>query len=244
MHRNLAAGILFLACTMSPTAHAVVLGQVDTFSGDLEGWFAGGGPGGAVPPVPPTVVPNGGPGGIGDPYLVVTALGGVSAGGRLVGMNAGQWAGDYTAAGVTAVEMDLRNLGATDLEVRLYLEDPIPGPPQNEAVTNVSFLLPAGGGWTHVLFPLTTSDLATQNGDSATLLGNTTILRIFHGTASAFPGEPVAGMLGVDNIRAVPEPATIVLMLAGLVGLGVAAQRRARQTGLYGRLITPSASAH
>jgi PEP-CTERM motif len=229
MYRNLAAAILFWAGTMSPNAYAVVLGQVDTFSGDLEGWFAGGGPGGGVPSVPPSVVPNGGPGGTGDPYLVVTALGGFSAGGRLVAMNAGQWAGDYTAAGVTAVEMDLRNLGATDLEVRLYLEDPIPGPPQNEAVTNVSFLLPAGGAWTHVLFPLTAGDLATQNGDPVTLLGNTTILRIFHSTSPAFPGEPVAGILGVDNIRAVPEPATLALMLAGLAGLaGVAAQRRAR----------------
>jgi hypothetical protein len=46
-------------------------------------------------------------------------------------MNATQWAGDYLAAGIDGIAMDLRNLGTTDLTVRLLLEDPMGAPPAN-----------------------------------------------------------------------------------------------------------------
>ncbi len=44
--------------------------------------------------------------------------------------------------------MDLRNFGASDLSIRIYLENPMGAPPTDEAVTS-PFLLPAEGGWTH-----------------------------------------------------------------------------------------------
>ena len=136
---------------------------------------------------------------------------------------------DYSAAGITGIRMSLRNLGNTDLSIRLYLEDPIPGPPLNEAVTTNSVSLLAGGARTSVLFPTTTSDLTVLQGDAPTLLSNTTVLRIFHNTAPDFPGVQVAGLLGVDNVSAVPEPSSIALMFAGLVLVAGAALRdRAR----------------
>ena len=75
-----------------------------------------------------------------------SAVGGAGAGNRLTVINIDQWSGDYTAAGISAISMDLRNLGTTDLNIRLYLEDPIGGPPTDAAVTG-PVLLPSGGDW-------------------------------------------------------------------------------------------------
>jgi hypothetical protein len=221
---------VILTLAFSPAAHAVALGQLDSFSAGVEGWFAGGGPFGQVPPIPPQVVAGGGPGGAKDSFLQITANGSEGPGGRLVGMNASQWAGNYTAAGVTGIRMSLRNLSNTDLRIRLYLEDPIPGPPQNEAVTTHGVSLAAGSGWTSVLFPITSDDLTVLQGDAATLLSNTTVLRIFHNPDADFPGVRIAGVLGVDNVSAVPEPSAIALMLAGLGILGGIAGRGRRTT--------------
>jgi hypothetical protein len=179
---------------------------------------------------PPTLVATGGPAGAGDAFLQLSANGSNGAGGRLVGMNGAQWTGDYATAGIAAIAMDLRNFGNADLTIRLYLEDPLPGPPQNTAVTSLGFVLPAGGGWTHAVFPIAATDLVALQGDAATLLGNTTFLRIFHGAGPAFPPERIVGVLGIDNIEAVaaiPEPETLALLAAGLALVAARARRRA-----------------
>ena len=226
--------ILWSAAVMSTllvgigSAQAVTVGEIDTFSAGIEGWFAGGGPLGQVPSVPPAVVSGGGPGGAGDNYMRITANGSADAGGRLVAMNGAQWAGNYGATGISSIAMDLRNLGASDLSVRLYFEDPIPGPPLNEAVTTASVLLPAGGAWTHAVFSISPSSLTVLQGSATTLLSNTTIMRIFSGAAADFPPERIAGSLGVDNIQAIPEPETYALMAAGLAFVSWRTARRSR----------------
>src|SRR5687768_4371857 len=103
-----------------PFAGAVTVGQIDTFQdGTTENWFAGGGPFGAVPPVPPTNIPTGGPGGSTDRYLHIAATGGSGAGSRLTAINGTQWTGNYLTAGVNAISIDVNNLGTTDLSLRL-----------------------------------------------------------------------------------------------------------------------------
>ena len=232
----LSATIFCAALSAFAPAHAVTSTEIDTFSGGIEGWFAGGGPQGQVPPVAPTVIATGGPAGAGDSFLQIVANGSGGAGGRLVAMNAAQWAGSYLAAGITGIAMDLRNLGTTDLTVRLYFEDPIPGPPLNEAVTTLGVLLPAGGGWTHALFPIAPSSLTVLQGNATTLLSNTTVPRIFAGAAADFPPAQIAGVLGVDNIQAVPEPETLALLV---VGLGALAAWTKRRTTRHGRNAAP-----
>ena len=152
------------------------------------------------------MIPTGGPGGVDDAFLQVTAFGGTGPGSRLVTMNAAQWAGDYVAAGVNSIGLDLRNLGTTDLIVRLFFEDPIPGPPVNVAVSALGATLPAGGGWTHVTFDL--ASLTPLMGDTSTLLGDTTLVRIIH-AAAAGAAEPVVGVLGIDNVLAIGRPVTV-----------------------------------
>ena len=227
-----AALVALFAAPVAP-AHAVVLGELDTFSASTEGWFAGGGPLGGVPPTPPTVIADGGPGGVGDSYLQVASTGSAGPGSRLVAMNAAQWAGDYLSAGIAGIAMDLRNLGATDLTLRLLFEDPMGGAPANVGATSFAVTLFAGGGWTHVVFPIAPADLTMLAGDAATLLASTTVMRLYYGPDAIFPGPTLAASLGVDNIEAVgasavPEPGALALLLGGL---GLLAGRRIRKAG-------------
>jgi hypothetical protein len=122
-------------------------------------------------------------------------------------LNLSQWAGDYIAAGINSISMDLINLGFTDLSLRLVFEDPTIGPPSNIAFSQNAFVLPSGTGWTHVVFPISVSDLQAGLGDVTTALTNTTAIRLYHSPAPNFPNpvfpiESVVAQVGVDNIQA------------------------------------------
>jgi hypothetical protein len=94
----------------------IVLGQVDTFEqGDTAGWTDG-----HNDALNAVTVATGGPGGANDHFLKVVASP-PGAGGRITVFNRDQWTGNYLAAGVNAIEMDLKNLGATDLSMRVAL---------------------------------------------------------------------------------------------------------------------------
>jgi hypothetical protein len=214
----------------SPFASALAIGQADNFEdGTTQNWRVG--LLGAVHPAPPTNVPDGGPLGAGDNYLRLTSTGGAGAGNRLTATNiATQWAGDYTATGITTISMDLKNFGATDLSIRLYLENPTVGPPTDQAITS-AISLPVGGDWMHVAFAIDAASLVALVGDVSTLLANVTALRVFHGPSDAFPGPPVAAVLGVDNITAtsaqtVPEPPALSLLTFGVVAFFASRRNR------------------
>lgn len=210
---------------------AATIGQLDDFEdGTTQGWQINS-LGGGAPAILPANESTGGPAGANDNYLKLGSSGGSGAGSRLVVNNLfAQWAGNYTALGLTAITMDLWNLGATDLSIRLMLENPDGGPPTDVAITD-AVALPSGGGWTHVQFDLSPVALTAVLGDVNALLANVTGLRIFHSATAEFPGASVVATLGVDNIMAlgarqpVPEPATAVVVAAGLAALMV---RRAR----------------
>jgi hypothetical protein len=220
-----------LICLGIPaTAGAVVVGQIDTFQDGIDNWFAGGLGSGQVPLIPPEVAPTGGPGGAGDAFLQITGLGVNGPGSKITAINGTQWAGNYLAAGVTSIAVDLLNLGATDLTVRLQLEDAMGGPPVDEAVTTFGAVLPVGSDWTHVVFPISAADLTIIHGSAATLLSQVTFLRIIQNPIRD-ESAPVRGVLGVDNISAlaVSEPSSMVLALTGLLALSIAGWRGRRE---------------
>ena len=108
--------VLLLAWTPSG---AVTLGQVDDFEdGTVMGWTEG-----LFSPNPPTNQPSGGPAGLGDNYLLNLSSGGLGAGSRLVMFNQTQWAGNYLAAGVTRIDLQMANFGATTLQMRIAIEN-------------------------------------------------------------------------------------------------------------------------
>lgn len=212
---------------------AAVIGQTDTFSGGTtEGWFVPG-----PSPVAPSQEPDGGPGGAGDGYLKLQATGAAGPGSNLSVLNETQWAGNYTAAGIGWIQMDVRNFGPSDVYLRLLFEDfDGPGPPVNLALSANAIFVPAGGDWTTVSFPVTEGHLAPGGlGTVAGALASVDVLRIFHTPAAAFPGpgvgpEPVNVVLGVDNITAVaiPEPGTWGFAIMGLGALLAVRRARAR----------------
>jgi hypothetical protein len=230
MCSNLWLAVFFLPALLG----AVSIGQVDTFEdGTTQNWTVAVGPLGGLHPSPPANIATGGPAGADDNFLQLTSIGGGGAGSRLVALNLTQWAGDYTAAGVTSISLDARNLGNSDLTLRLLFEDPIPGPPLNIAVT-APFFLPAGGDWTSVTFLVDAANLTAIQGDVNTLLQQVTMLRILHSPNAVFPPPEIIAQLGVDNISAngaatpIPEPGSVSLAVLGAAMLTLLKRGSAR----------------
>ena len=208
-----------MAC--APSASAITLGQVDDFEdGGAMSWTNGSG----APD--PANVANGGPNGPNDNFLQVTADGS-GAGGKLVTFNQKQWLGNYLTAGVTGIEMDLKNFGVTPLSIRLVLKTGS-GSVAGYA-SKVAYVLPADNQWHHALLSIDVESLMRVN--SSTLALNTLLakpgeLRIIHSTTIKSSGDQITSKLGIDNIRAVPEPASIGLCLFGMAIAALAARKR------------------
>src|SRR5690606_1652085 len=144
---------------------------------------------GAPNPNPPVVVDDAGPLGAGDSALRITGNGG-GPGGRLVALESTLWTGDYVAAGVSGISIDLRNAGSNGLSVRLAFNGPggwfvTPAAP-----------LPDFGGWTARQFETTPGSLVSAGGDDvAATLGGVTEMRLLHSPAPDFRGPSVSGVL-------------------------------------------------
>jgi hypothetical protein len=218
---------------VAPAAYAIPVGP-DTFTdGTTMGWHVPG-----ASPLPPTNVATGGPGGAGDAFLQLQADALLAdSGSRLSVLNETQWTGDFRAAGISAISMDVNNFGPDDLVLRLFFED-FEGapPPTNLALTLANVVVPAGSGWMKVVFDLSPANLIAGGfGTVEGALTDVDVMRIFHNPAAEFPGPgveipKVTTTLGVDNITAingaVPEPATGALLLGGLAAVWIRARRR------------------
>jgi hypothetical protein len=235
---RLPAGFCLLLLTASAAVADPVVGQIDTFTnGTTQNWFIG-------PDAPlaarPAAILSGGPAGAGDRFLQLTALGGNGPGSKLSVINSSQWSGNYLAAGVDAITMDLRNFGPSDLFLRLLFVGPL-GPTGPSALTFSAdaVFLPGGSAWTPVTFRIGPGDLTTSFGSFTEALSSTSELRLFHNPTAAFSGPggnaapAVAASLGVDNIRAVaqaaaaaPEPGSLALAAPALLTLALSARRR------------------
>ncbi|MFN7020601.1 MAG: hypothetical protein ACK4WH_04635 [Phycisphaerales bacterium] len=135
-----------------------------------------------------------------------------------------RWLGDYVGAGVTRIEMDLRNFTTQPLTIRIGLKQftgqGVPGYATSNAK---AFILPADGRWHRAGFDLTDSDMVPINGPFVSLtevlsggVNGFQELRIVHSLSPSLQGDNISGTMGIDNITAIPAPGAVaVLTLAG-----------------------------
>lgn len=195
---------LMVLMAASASAKAIVLGQVDDFQdGTLSGWSSGG--------AHLSNIETGGPTGPEDRYLQASTLS-YSTDVPLRIANRG-WNGDYTGVGISSLEFDLINLGTMTLEIRILL-----GCSGGDFTSTNSFLLPSDGQWHHAIFSLSLSDMtwggSYGDGDCEMGLHDVRILTIRHQSGPPLGSHwdtPIKGAFGIDNIRATPEPVTLMM---------------------------------
>lgn len=206
--------MLLLMCIAPAKSYAqVLLGQKDTFQDStLQNWTNG------LLAGDPVNKPTGGPAGAGDRYLEVSS-GSLGGGPRSIVYNRVQWTGNYLAAGVTSVEMDLANFGASSLSMRFALRSGTGNSATPGYVSTVAFSLPADGVWRHAVFNLDASNLTALNSPLplATFLTSVAEARVLDSASPSLLGDAADTRVGMDNILAaaiaVPEPTTWLLII-------------------------------
>ena len=179
------------------SAWAIVVGQVDSFeTGNSQGWIEG---------TNGIAISAGGPAGNSGHYLPVTS--GAGAVPRLLAFNNAQWIGDFATAGVTAVDMDLKNFGAGALPIRIAIREGSGGSTTPGYSTSVAFNLPADGVWHHATFSLSAGSLTAINSPQplAMNLTNVADFRLLSSVAPATIGDAITAQIGVDNVEQCPS---------------------------------------
>lgn len=174
-------------------SQALTIGQKDDFqdaNAGTMGWTGNSNP---------TRITTGGPEGAGDAYLQIN-----SSFFHLATKNESTWTGDFTTAGVQAIEMDLnRTAGPDDVQIRIFVH----GPGGRFGTTNPTVPIVLGV-WEHYVFDLTSTNMTYVSGGTGVLedtLKNVTKLLIRNDptptpsdTGSHFPH--ITATLGIDNI--------------------------------------------
>jgi hypothetical protein len=232
----LAGGFFVLSAAVAPAA--IVAGQTDTFQDNTTADWGGG---------DDLSVQSGGIAGPGDLYLHLESFGGSSSGSKLATYNAFEWSGDYAAAGVTAISMDLLNPNTTPVATPLNMRLVLFGPSGSQWASTNGVVIPADNQWHHASFSTEEVDLVPViPGDSySQMIGNVSKLMVRY-DASASPstgGSTFAGTLGIDNVTAVavPEPTGVTILGAAAI---VLLMRDERVAGKFIRLISLSTAAN
>jgi hypothetical protein len=209
---------LLIAFNAAAPAAAVVLGNIDDFQdGTTQGWESG-----FLNPNPPILVADAGRTGPGDDALQITSTGIGSPGSRFAAFNRLQWAGDYAAAGVELIVLEVNNIGSTALDVRIALEGA-----GGRFVTTDSVPVPAGSGWTLIWLWIGAGDLTSAGGsDVEATLGAVFEMRVISAASPTFQGDAIAAQGLIDNVIAAPEPGGSVLLASGLALLALLSRRR------------------
>ncbi len=201
MERKLLILLLTLFVTSASIAQ-ITAGIPDDFDtpATVQNWVHGGG-GSPNPPSLQTV------GGVDNNYLKNTSTGinGV-AGGKFLMLNTNQWAGDYVTAGIKSVSMQVKNNGATALNLRVAFSASMSGS-GTYWISTTPVVVPVGSGWVTVLFPITQTFMSqsVSGGTSdnyPTTMSSVVIMRIVSSTAVDHRADEFIGDADFDNITA------------------------------------------
>lgn len=173
-------------------AGAVTPGQHDDFQdGTTQGWGSG-----VLNPNSPANAADVGPTGAGDHSLQLTSTGSLGPGSRFAAFNTTQWAGDFLSASASQILMDVNNIGATPLNLRVAFEGP-----GGRFVTTASVPVPAGSGWQSIALGIEPIDLTSAGGlDLNATLGAVTSMRVISAASPSFMGDAIVAQGLIDNV--------------------------------------------
>ncbi|MCW1925671.1 hypothetical protein OKA05_24145 [Luteolibacter arcticus] len=191
----------------SVAASAVTVLQVDDFSAGRGQWRRG-------------TINNEEPQFPGDPYLMLTSDG-AGPGGKLITFNDGRWEGNYISAGVSSLSLDAVNFSGEPLSLRIAFGDTTApfGGSGTWWVATFGILLDPQAGWQPLAWSLDESSFTRVQGEGSfgEVMSNVKTLRVLHGDTISPMGTNVVGGLGIDNVRAIPEPASHGILTAAVV---------------------------
>jgi hypothetical protein len=194
-----------LATSVSSSSAAINLGDLDTFQDGSSAFWTGG--------VGPTVIDDGGPLGAGDRFLQQTSDGSGS-GGKLTMYNRERWVGNYSGAGVTRLEMDLKNFTSQTLSIRIAFK--VTSDISSPGFVSSAFSLPADNQWHHAVYNLVPANftaIGSPGTFASVLAGNNVEFRILHSVNPSLTGNNISnGRLGYDNIHALPAPGSAAVL--------------------------------
>ena len=184
------------------TALAVTEGHVDDFEdGTTQGWEEGPGQG-TTNPNPPANVANGGPTGAGDNFLENVSSGGDGAGSRqLIFNTSANWSGDYIAAGINVIRLDVRVDPNSEgpLELRVAFE----GGGGTRFVSTDTVSVPDDGNWHSVDLPFSEISMSVISGADTFVQAAAAVseVRLMHRPEGvAWTGVAYDGLVGYDNV--------------------------------------------
>ena len=214
------SAVILLMHLFADSSRAVTLG----FKNDFEDATTQGWANGSSAPDPGNIN-TGGPLGASDNFLRVVSDNSGSGGKLTTFNNSASWLGNYLLAGVTSLEMDFKNFGTSALTMRIAFKSGTGGSATPGYATTIGVVVPADGEWHHVSFLISASAMTGINSPAAfnTFMTNPGQLRILHSANPSITGDNITANLGVDNIVAVPETASgMLLVCAG----GILLRRR------------------
>ncbi len=181
--------------------------HTDDFQTDLSGWTSGG--------ASVSRQTTGGPGGGGDGFLHLLPIFGNFA----TFNSSPPWIGDFSTIGAAEVTADMMAaVGSSPLSMRIVLFGPGVSPSTSTRWTStLAVEVPADGVWRNYTFSLGESDLTRVLGVDTYQNLMSGVLRVMLRHDSGTPdsgGEPVAGDLGIDNIK-LSAPVTLAGDLNG-----------------------------
>lgn len=199
-----------LAIFAMPCGAAITVGHVDDFQdGTTQSWRVG-----SNNPFPANVA-DAGPDGVGDHSLYSTTE-------PLPNLivftdtpdNSGNWEGDWTAAGVGRISLDVRNPTEFDLSIRLGIAGPggVFGGGSGDTYATDAIVVPSGdtNAWHSITFNVLAEDFHNWQGiDIDAALTEVGHFRVFHNPSFNFIGTGPAEFY-LDNILALaPAPAGV-----------------------------------